>query len=1029
MQSALVYIRSRAGKAIAALCALQSAFALPLSRSKVSGSSSGGKFVLLAALCAVALTLLGTGSQSFAGQERYEYDPIGRLIRYVDTSDQVTEYSYDAAGNILSVIKGGSAGAYVPSLTSVTPNFIRRGETKGVTLVGQRLQVGALQTSHAALDLSNFRQSNTQILVDLTAGLSVPVGAQTLTFSNAEGSASIGITVGPQLPELSVEPSPLALPPDNTAHAITLRLSSADLIAHQVAIASSDIAKATVSPASVSFGAGQTSVTVNVVSKAAGFVNLTLTSAMLKTVVVPVFITSDFRGVNTSNAMPVGVVVGEAQPPVTGPTATGTFVSQRVGIAVGGVLTELVPQALPVGTSSSLVIRGANIPNAVQVSALPATGIVLGNPTVSGDGLQITVPMTVDAAASPGARRIVVTDGATNLIPFADNSKSQLVLTTGQPIIASMEPLFATAGTTMRLKVRGANLQNARLVINPATDLRVDAQPVINANGTELLAYLQIAPLAAPGARTVQVVTPSGQSAAQANSANQFTLVSEVKGDVTPIFAPPVGVVVGADNTVPNTQTITPVASPHVGVTVGAFAQTMMPKVGVVGTAINVVVNGQGLQTVQSVGVVASTGLTLGAFAVNAEGTQLTLPITIDAGAPKVLRRLTLSSAAGPISFVNPAEANFLIAAPVPELISVAPQVVKAGQTSSLIIRGSNFRDLSTIRFEPSQGLTALQPFTANAEGTLLTFNVQAAANATSGARTVVVAAAGGESSNTQVPANTLYVAQQTGPTYADIMAPPVGVTVGAVALPPVSSVLDVHASAVGVFVESIPAVITSDRLITAANVGVIVGTGITSMSPSIPDGLLKGSTASLIFTGVGLDQATSARVTGSAPITLGALAVNSAGTQLTLPVTADGTVASGAYGVSLYTGTASGTTRITSVNFDTYAFNVGALPSLLESVSPIVLEQGKSYTFTVRGDGLKDVYQLLAEPSTGVSFGLDLNSVQWSTDALGEKLTARVSISGDAPIGSRVVRLRVPGGVTDATAVPANTITIVAPQ
>jgi hypothetical protein len=82
-----------------------------------------------------------------------------------------------------------------------------------------------------------------------------------------------------------------------------------------------------------------------------------------------------------------------------------------------------------------------------------------------------------------------------------------------------------------------------------------------------------------------------------------------------------------------------------------------------------------------------------------------------------------------------------------------------------------------------------------------------------------------------------------------------------------------------------------------------------------------------------------------------------------------------------------------------------------------------------VRGNNLQDVYLLLAEPSAGINFGFGLVAPQWSTDSLGEKLSVPLLIDSSAPVGSRTVRLRVPGGITSSTAVPANTITIVAPQ
>jgi YD repeat-containing protein len=80
----------------------------------------------------ISFTLLALSLPSSAGQERYDYDPLGRLIRFVNSSGEVTEYNYDAAGNITSVVRGGSAAAYVPSITGITPNFVRRGETSRI---------------------------------------------------------------------------------------------------------------------------------------------------------------------------------------------------------------------------------------------------------------------------------------------------------------------------------------------------------------------------------------------------------------------------------------------------------------------------------------------------------------------------------------------------------------------------------------------------------------------------------------------------------------------------------------------------------------------------------------------------------------------------------------------------------------------------------------------------------------------------------------------------------------------------------
>jgi YD repeat-containing protein len=978
----------------------------------------------------LAAVLLVSVFPSSAGQERYDYDPIGRLIRFVDTAGQVTEYTYDLTGNIISVQKLGAAAALAPSLASVNPNFVRRGETKAIVLSGQRLQIGTLQTNDAAIDLIGVRQAPTQVTADLVVGNTAVLGVQSLVFSNSEGSATVGILVGPRLPDLSLEPSPLALPPDNLSHAVTLRLSGADVVAHQISVQSSNTAKVVVSPATVAFAVGQTSAQINVVSKTAGFVNLILTSPTLKTLTVPVFITADFRGVNTSYSAPVGIVVGSAEVTTTAPVTSATLASARVGVAVGAYLKGLSPKATSVGTSLTLVVEGESIPAGASVSILPAASIVLGSSTVALNGKQISIPISVDGAANAGVRRVIVKDATGVEMLFANESASQLVLTTGQPEIQSIDPLFATAGTTSRLIIRGKHMQAAQVRILPDVDLRLDAQPSINAAGTEISLPIQIASLAATGARVVQVLTPSGQSSAQPSGQNQWTLVSQIKGDITPIVAQPVGVMVGSVATASSSQTVTPLNAPQVGVVVGAYASDIQPKAVVVGLTTTLTITGQGLQAVQSVSSLVSTGLTLGSPVINSQGTQLTVDVGVDINAPKTTRRLELKIANGAIvEFPYPAKSNFLVAAPAPEMISITPQVIKSGQTVTMAVRGKNFRDVIGVRFEPNQGLSALLPVQANPEGSELSFLLSAASNAPTGPRTMIVTTAGGESSNIAVPANTLYVAQQVGTTYGGIVARGVGVLVGSSAAAPVTQTFNAYAPSVGVLVQTNPVTQTQSQSTYATNVGIIVGPAISGMSPLRPDGILKGSTGLLTITGWGLEQVSSVMVVGSPALGTPSWSVNTSGTAAQISVSVPANHTSSVYGLRLQRQDGTATTRVTSLSDGGEMFSTGALPSSIDSVAPIVLEQGKTYTFIVRGVGLRDVYQIVTEPLTGLLFGDGFSSVQWSTDSFGEKLTVQMRVQPGAALGSRVIRLKVPGGITDAVPVPANTITVIQPQ
>jgi YD repeat-containing protein len=981
---------------------------------------------LRSALLLVCL-VVSTGSV-WAGQERYEYDALGRLIVHIDASNEAARYTYDAAGNLLTVVTGVAA-LPAPSVSSLAPAVVRRGETKTFLLTGQNLANATVQTPEAGLTVTNLQRSATQIQFDLSAGSSVPLGTNTLTVSSAAGSTSVGLTVRPALPVISVEPSPLALPPNNAGASVTLRLSNADVVAHAIAITSSDASKITVNPGVIALAAGQTTASFSITSLAAGFANLQFASPELATQTVPVFVTSDFRGVNTSYATPVGIVVGSSQPTNPTVTTTGPFLSAGVGVSVGSVLVSTSPRALGLGDNGTLTLRGAQLPASLQISIEPSDGITLGTPIVAADGSQVTANYSVDTTAPTGVRRLVVVDTTGQAIAFANVLQSQVQVVAGLPLINSIEPLFAVAGTTITLKVRGTRLQGGLLSFSPITDLFVGAQPTINADGTEISANVQIAPAAPSGLRVVQVATAAGVSAAEASPANSFTVVSQVRESVSPIMANLVGVQVGTSNVQPVPQSITPVVTPLVGVAVGAFANSVSPPVGVLGATLTAVIRGQGLQAVTGVSLQEAGGVSLGAFTVNAEGTQLDLPLTIAANAPRTLRRFTLETASGPLPFLSP---NFLVAAPVPEVSAIGPQVVLAGQTVALNIYGQRFTDVLGVRIEPSQGLSLAAPVDGATPGSHLVLSVQIAPGAASGPRTLVVVSASGESSSVPVPGNTFQVAQQVGANVNPILSASVGVMVGNAGASVTPTVAyDARAPLVGVLVQTPPAPApTTQAWFQAANVGIVVGSAPISMVPGAPNGFLKGSSGHLTIQGVGLDVVSSVNISGNSGtvgITLGTPVVNPQGTQLVVPIAVDTSAVSGQYRVSLSVSGGSGSTAtLLSVPANALAFAVGALP-VFNSSTPIVLEQGEDYLLTLRGAAMADVYGLLIEGGTGVTQAPE--TFLRSQDALGEFVQVRVYVQPTAPIGNRVVRLQVPGGLTSATPTPVNTLTVVAPQ
>ncbi|AOX99693.1 hypothetical protein BJP62_04015 [Jeongeupia sp. USM3] len=593
-------------------------------------------------------------------------------------------------------------------------------------------------------------------------------------------------------------------------------------------------------------------------------------------------------------------------------------------------------------------------------------------------------------------------------------------LMAGLPVVESIEPLFAVRGSTIKLQVRGRNLQQASLKASPGAGVKLDSQPEIAADGSKLTAFVEVAADAPLGVQLIQVATPAGLSSSQAGEANSLTVVSALGSSVTPIISPAVGVVVGDAGPPAKPLQFDP-NSDQIGVLFGAGATEVTPNAGVIGTDTQVTVRGSGLQGVSAVSFVPSTGISLqGSPTSNAEGSELRFTVRVAADATLGLRRLVLTAQDKPITFSRVTDGQFLVSAPLPELQSVDPQVVQAGQATAVMsVRGKNLLNVSAIRIEPSQGLSISGPFETDAEGTLLKFNVTAAAEAQSGQRTVIVTTPAGDSSATPRPGNTLQIAKEVGNRYPSIAAPLVGVLVGEVAQ--IKSDVMLASDLVGVMVgESIPPEqVSFTGTLAASQIGVIVGSATNGISPS---GVLQGGAANVVITGYGLDAVTSVSVSPSTGIILGDFQSSEGGARLTVPVSVAPDASQTTRTVIL--ADASGR-RIASTVLGNTAFGIGSLPTMA-SVSPLNFERGKQTVLTVRGSNLKGVTGISFAPNNGVR---SIYELVWSQDNFGEMLTASVTVDADATLGGRVIQLEVPGGMTSVEGTPANSVSVVVPQ
>lgn len=133
--------------------------------------------------CGGALLLAFVAFASPAATVQYVYDELGRLIAEIDPSSETTRYTYDAAGNLLSVSRNSSAQL---SIVSFFPDHGKAGDA--VTIFGSGFIPDPAQNTVSFAGTPATVTSATATSLATT----VPPGAVTgpVTVTNANGSAT-----------------------------------------------------------------------------------------------------------------------------------------------------------------------------------------------------------------------------------------------------------------------------------------------------------------------------------------------------------------------------------------------------------------------------------------------------------------------------------------------------------------------------------------------------------------------------------------------------------------------------------------------------------------------------------------------------------------------------------------------------------------------------------------------------------------------------------------------------------------------
>ncbi len=292
------------------------------------------------------MAMLAWATLGFAGTERFDYDALGRLVRHIDSPGAVTEYVYDGVGNILEVRRSIEAGP--PVVSTVLPASVRRGQSLRIALTGSRLSGARVATSDPELDISSLTAAATGVSFTLSASAAAALGARVFTVSTSTGNTIFSLMIEPQVPTLSLVPSPVTLTAGQTQE-VTITLSNPDSVAHSLSLAIGNTAVASVSTASITLLPGQTSAVFSVSAIASGTATLNVGSVTLAPTAVGIYVSAPFTGESAAYAPLVGVFRPEA--PGVGSNPAGPFTAPNVGVfrpeAPGGGTSPAGPFTAP----------------------------------------------------------------------------------------------------------------------------------------------------------------------------------------------------------------------------------------------------------------------------------------------------------------------------------------------------------------------------------------------------------------------------------------------------------------------------------------------------------------------------------------------------------------------------------------------------------------------------------------------------------------------------------------------------------
>jgi YD repeat-containing protein len=346
-----------------------------------------------------------------AATEHYDYDALGRLVRYINAQGQVTEYVYDAAGNILQVKAGGALTP--PVISSTTPGFIRRNQINPVHLTGTGLAGTIVHSVDPTLLVSGVIASSTAIDFEVEVPAAAALGPRNFEVMNSGGVAVTSLQVVPEL-TFAVVPAPIALPPDGINHKYTLVVSEASPFAQVFSTVAANPAVLRVVSPSVTLPAGALQADVAVAGLATGSTQLLVGAAGApNSIGFTAIVGTDAAASNIGRSAIVGLAKGDptAAPGGTQLKASATAVGVVKGdptTAPGGTQLQAAATAVGLAKGDPTAVPGGTH---LQTYAT-AIGLAKGDPTTAPGGTQLRAYAPVvglakgDPTSPPGGQQL-----------------------------------------------------------------------------------------------------------------------------------------------------------------------------------------------------------------------------------------------------------------------------------------------------------------------------------------------------------------------------------------------------------------------------------------------------------------------------------------------------------------------------------------------------------------------------------------------------------------------------------------------